>query len=92
MYPSQHFDIGIYWEANGHGTILFSPTFLTALSQLQDSSAAARQLLTLSRMVNQTVGDALSGILLVELVLLRKQWSLDDWDSLYKVWRCGLGG
>lgn len=37
---------------------------------------------------------ALSGILLVELVLRRKQWGLDDWDALYKVWPpwgCGVG-
>ena len=34
--------------------------------------------------------DALSGILLVEVVLRRKQCGLDDWDGLCKV--CGGGG
>lgn len=28
------FDIGIYYEANGHGTILFSPAMLTMLAQV----------------------------------------------------------
>lgn len=29
------FDIGIYYEANGHGTILFSPAMLAMLEQVQ---------------------------------------------------------
>jgi len=35
-------------------------------------------------MVNQAVGDAISGILLVELALRRQQWSLREWAALYK--------
>lgn len=110
---AHHFDVGVYWEANGHGTVLFSPTLLEKLEQVrmqrsftckvgggyaqlgvdfdpagdaqplvtwvrsstpyphqvQASSSAARELLLLSRAINQTVGDAISGVLLVEAVL-----------------------
>lgn len=40
-------------------------------------------LLTLLEMMNQTVGDAVSNILLVEAVLRIKDWSLQDWLELY---------
>lgn len=34
-----YFDIGIYFEANGHGTILFSETFISVLENLLQTSA-----------------------------------------------------
>ena len=37
--------------------------------QVQGSNADARELLLLARTINQTVGDAISGVLLVEAVL-----------------------
>ena len=51
-------------------------------TQAQVSNADARELLLLSRTINQTVGDAISGMLLVEAVLRcgGKVWSN----------RCGL--
>ena len=51
--------------------------------QLGDSQEAAKDLLALLSMVNQAVGDALSGILLVEAALRRRQWGLNDWAQLY---------
>ena len=50
------FDIGIYFEANGHGTVLFSREAREAFPQI-------------SHLVNQCVGDALSDLLLVLVVL-----------------------
>lgn len=44
-------------------------TWCLSCSQHAGSCLAARQLLAVSRAVNQTVGDALSGILLVEAAL-----------------------
>ena len=35
-------------------------------------------------MVNQAVGDALSGILLVEAALRLRSWTLQDWAGLYQ--------
>lgn len=28
---AEHFDIGVYFEANGHGTVIFNQTFLLKL-------------------------------------------------------------
>ena len=56
---------------------------LLALLQMEDSHEAARDLLALVDMINQAVGDALSGILLVEAALRRRKWGLSDWTSLY---------
>ena len=51
--------------------------------QLGDKCEAAKDLLALVDMINQAVGDALSGILLVEAALSRRQWGLNEWATLY---------
>lgn len=55
------------------------------LSSIQEAAIdrAARELLAVEQMVNQAVGDALSGILLVEAFLRRRQWSLRNLADLY---------
>jgi phosphoacetylglucosamine mutase len=45
---------------------------------------AAKRLVAVNEMVNQAVGDALSGILMVEVVLRYQGWSVEQWDSMYK--------
>lgn len=40
-------------------------------------------MLALSELINQAVGDAISGILLVEAALRRRQWGLAEWAALY---------
>lgn len=76
-HKAQDFDVGIYFESNGHGTILFnnraSETFKMAAEDGRSSDvvrAAAIQLLALTQLVNQAVGDAISDLLLVEVILL----------------------
>lgn len=54
-----------------------------ALLQLGDCHEAAKDLLALVDMINQAVGDALSGILLVEAALRRRGWGLTEWADLY---------
>ena len=44
---------------------------------------AAKELLAVVDMVNQAVGDALSGILLVEAALQSRGWGLTQWAALY---------
>ncbi|XP_078445810.1 phosphoglucosamine mutase-like protein [Wolffia australiana] len=84
------YDVGIYFEANGHGTVLFAPGFLTKLQDLANLCSgtmrekAARTLLAVSEVVNQAVGDALSGMLLAEVILWHRGWSMQDWASLYQ--------
>lgn len=87
------YDIGIYFEANGHGTILFSEPFLGWLERKRDEVStkakgseqekAVLRLLAVSRLINQAVGDALSGLLLVEAILQHKGCSIHGWNSLY---------
>nr|GMC82945.1 phosphoacetylglucosamine mutase [Ipomoea batatas] len=90
---AEEFDIGIYFEANGHGTILFSEAFLHWLesrnrsylstSEGSEEQRAALRLLAVSKLVNQAVGDALSGLLLVEAILHHMGWSIYKWNELY---------
>ncbi|BFZ53796.1 Phosphoacetylglucosamine Mutase [Savitreella phatthalungensis] len=87
-HAAQRFDVGVYFEANGHGTVLFSHSTL-ALLQAHEAQSPAQQsaldaLRALVDLINQTVGDALSDLLLVEVILANKGWGLDEWDGCYK--------
>ena len=99
---AHEFDIGIYFEANGHGTVLFSDA-ATAVIKAEVASGVngtrhalagtpstdaydpgpAVELLNFSRLINQTVGDALSDMLVVEAILWRRQMTSSEWDALY---------
>lgn len=67
--------------------MLFSPPTLVKLAQYQPStpaqSTALGHLNNLTQLINQTVGDALSDMLLVEAVLAHKSYTGVEWDSLY---------
>lgn len=76
------FDIGIYFEANGHGTVLFSDRFRNTMASLHDSDAA-KSLLLLNDLINQTVGDALSDLLAVIAALSVLGKSPSDWANTY---------
>ncbi|EJD04099.1 phosphoacetylglucosamine mutase [Fomitiporia mediterranea MF3/22] len=86
-HAAEHFSVGVYFEANGHGTVLFSPTACAALVERKPSTPAQQTALNHLRnlvdLINQTVGDALSDMLLVETVLAHKSFSGIEWDALY---------
>jgi phosphoacetylglucosamine mutase len=86
-HAAESFDVGVYFEANGHGTVLFSPKTLAALASHKPSSpaqaTALERLARLTDVINQTVGDALSDMLLVEAVLAHKSFGSPEWDALY---------
>jgi len=88
---AEEFDIGVYFEANGHGTVIFNDcTAATILKRSQSTDAteeqklAAKKLLATMDLINQTVGDALSDMLLVETALMHFGWDCEQWDALYK--------
>ena len=87
-HAATRFDIGVYFEANGHGTILFSPMAQRTIQTYEPKSPAQQTALetlrALNDLINQTVGDALSDLLLVEAVLAHKQWTPKEWVSTYK--------
>lgn len=81
-----NFDIGVYFEANGHGTVLFGDAyyeFLAHADQHIRGHVALQRLQLLPSLINQAVGDALSDMLLVDAILQIKDWSIHDWNSLY---------
>ncbi|KAI0734442.1 phosphoacetylglucosamine mutase [Fomitopsis betulina] len=86
-HAAEKFDVGVYFEANGHGTVIFSPQSQDILSTYQPStpaqSTALNYLRNFAEVINQTVGDALSDMLMVETVLAHKSYSGEEWDSLY---------
>ncbi|KAK5658774.1 hypothetical protein OQA88_1585 [Cercophora sp. LCS_1] len=86
-HVAQGFDIGVYFEANGHGTVLFSNTAIATFKKTAPQSPAQKDALdtlaALSELINQTVGDAISDMLMVEVILAHKNWTLLDWATTY---------
>lgn len=84
---AERYDIGVYFEANGHGTVLFSSSAQRKIASHKPSTTA--QATALGRLkdvidvINQTVGDALSDMLLVEVALYHMSYSVETWDKLY---------
>lgn len=86
-HAAERYNVGVYFEANGHGTVLFSQPTIDTLAEYQPStpaqSRAVEHLVSLTELINQTVGDALSDMLFVEVVLSHKSYNGEEWDSLY---------
>ncbi|KAK7108953.1 phosphoacetylglucosamine mutase-like isoform X2 [Littorina saxatilis] len=89
-HRAQEFDIGVYFEANGHGTVLFSKGAREAITKQSESTSIpeeqqklANTLANTMDVINQTVGDAISDMLLVETILARRGWDSEDWDAMY---------
>ncbi|KAJ9556066.1 hypothetical protein OSB04_010680 [Centaurea solstitialis] len=78
---AEEYGIRIYFEAIwSWNHIIFGAPFklVERTSLLQQQKAA-------SKLINQAVGDALSGLLLVEAILQHMGWSVsvDKWNELY---------
>lgn len=90
-HAAKTFDIGVYFEANGHGTVVFGPQFYSYIAQAEAlfMTAEASRPLCLQRLrvlpslINQAVGDAVSDLLLVDAILHIKGWDLEAWNQLY---------
>lgn len=74
-HAASKYDVGIYFEANGHGTVLFSDKINWTVYPKVD---------LLKKCMNQLVGDAMSDLLAVEYALEQLNWSYDDWAGIYK--------
>lgn len=84
------YDIGIYFEANGHGTVIFSDFATKRICSAAEEPSlpvkqlcATRTLATIMEVINQTVGDAISDLMIVETVLHARGWSIQDWEAAY---------
>ncbi|XP_063902412.1 phosphoacetylglucosamine mutase-like [Zophobas morio] len=86
---AKEYDIGVYFESNGHGTVLFSERLKKTIKTFELSSLSTFQqeklnvLRNIIELTNETVGDALSDCLLVESILFLRGFSLEDWNNLY---------
>ncbi|XP_071089934.1 phosphoacetylglucosamine mutase-like [Haliotis cracherodii] len=89
-HKAKDFDVGIYFEANGHGTVIFNDKATDQIlnaanseSSAEEQKLAAKRLSVLMDVINQTVGDAISDMLVVEAILFARGWSIEDWDKCY---------
>ncbi|TMW57920.1 hypothetical protein Poli38472_013394 [Pythium oligandrum] len=88
-HKASEYDIGIYFEANGHGTVILKDSFVDKLNKWESSihderkKHALQQLLAAHQLINQATGDAISDLLFVEILLIQKNWSIADWDRIY---------
>lgn len=89
-HKALEYDVGVYFEANGHGTVVFSENAKEKLKEASDDCerselqrSAIEKLLTLIDLINEAVGDAISDMLLVETILHTKGWNITDWEAAY---------
>ncbi|XP_060061420.1 phosphoacetylglucosamine mutase isoform X2 [Erinaceus europaeus] len=87
-HKAQEFDIGVYFEANGHGTVLFSKGAEAKIRQLakeleDKEKKAAKMLENIIDLFNQAAGDAISDMLVIEAILALKGLTVQQWDALY---------
>jgi phosphoacetylglucosamine mutase len=89
-HKALEYDIGVYFEANGHGTVIFSQKAKESIAaalcnedSTDDQKSASKKLLLTIDLINETVGDAISDMLLVETILHAKGWNLKDWLKTY---------
>ncbi|RMZ71514.1 N-acetylglucosamine-phosphate mutase [Pyrenophora seminiperda CCB06] len=86
-HAAEKLDIGVYFEANGHGTVIFSHDTLDTIEKHEPRNPGEKEALDVLgaciNLINQSVGDALSDFLLVEVVLAHKHWGPQEWLSTY---------
>lgn len=78
-HAAKQFDIGVYFEANGHGTVLYGPRALA----VEGTSKEAQALVLFGHVINQTVGDAIGDLLAVVLVLQILGRKPAEWNQAY---------
>lgn len=88
-HKAQEFDIGVYFEANGHGTALFSKAVEVKIKRLakelgDNKGKAAKMLENIIDLFNQAAGDAISDMLIIEAILVLKGLTVQQWDAFYR--------
>lgn len=76
------YDIAIYFEANGHGTVWISAKAKSIILARNDEASA--ELRHMVSTINNYTGDAVSDMLLVELILRHYDWDVQTWYQLYQ--------
>ncbi|XP_065828030.1 phosphoacetylglucosamine mutase-like isoform X3 [Oscarella lobularis] len=84
----EEFDVAIAFEANGHGNMVVKEDVRRKIEKIAkerdgNKAEAAEIVKNLIDLTNQTVGDAISNMLLVETILRKKNWTFDEWAQCY---------
>eukprot|EP01031_Cornospumella_fuschlensis_P035414 gene35414-42925_t len=88
-HAAQSLDVGVYFEANGHGTVIFSAKARELIKSGASAESSERRKLAFARLhaclavINQTVGDALSDLLLTLAILQVLELSYLQWHAMY---------
>lgn len=86
-HEAEKFDIGVYFEANGHGTVVFKKEAEQKIFDYKSDSpkeeAAVKILQYFSQLINQTVGDAISDLLVVLVILHYLNLTPEQWNEAY---------
>jgi len=78
-HKAKEFDLSIYFESNGHGTIYASEKQKEELQRL-----GATNSLNFICLANDVVGDSIADLLLAEVSLKVLDWDLETWESIYQ--------
>lgn len=78
------YDLAVYFEANGHGTIWVSDEARTLIYEYAELNASAKHLKQLLQILVNYTGDAISNLLIVESILRHRDWSVVEWYDIYK--------
>lgn len=86
-HEAEKFDVGIYFEANGHGTVIFSPEAESKIfkyeSKNEQEAESIKLLQEFTKLINQTVGDAISDLLVILIILKYLNYKPKDWNQSY---------
>ena len=84
---AEKYDAGVYFEANGHGTVLFSDKFLQLLETTKATNErmelALKRLKGITEVINQAIGDAISDMLITMAALHILDLDQNTWNDLY---------
>jgi phosphoacetylglucosamine mutase len=81
-HKAKDFDVGVYFEANGHGTVTFSQKALDRINKVEsEDKEAATRLKAFVDLINPVVGDAICDFLAVEGLLEYYGWDSRKWDD-----------
>ena len=77
-------DVGVYFEANGHGSVLVKDSALRDIKQAADGGdlGAARAIAFLN-IINKYAGDAFADMLAAEAVLKHSNVTMRSWSAYY---------
>jgi phosphoacetylglucosamine mutase len=83
LHPVAHErDIGVYFEANGHGTVLFSDRMAKSASHSK-LGPVAPLVCNLRGLLSQVCGDAIGDLLMCEVALRALNMTFEKWAALY---------